>query len=101
MKRFVFSVLTLLMVLNSCAFSREIPKVVLFVVPELNFYEPEYVIPREEIEKRGFTVQVATISGQPATGISRMVVTADLPIAQAKEGNYAALLLVGGYGAES
>jgi len=72
---------------------------ILMVVADQDFYDPEYVIPRESLETAGYVVEVASIDGGKALGLNGLEVELDLAVNEAKAEDYLSLLLVGGYGA--
>ena len=76
-------------------------KTILMVMAEKDFYEPEYTVPREMLEKNGYAVHVITPSGAEAVGIDGMRVKPDSGLAGINEKDYKALLMVGGFGAKS
>ncbi len=72
---------------------------VLMIVADKDFYDPEYTIPRAALEGAGYRVEVASPSGTQAKGLGGLALAPDLSIASARADRYASLLLVGGYGA--
>jgi putative intracellular protease/amidase/pimeloyl-ACP methyl ester carboxylesterase len=84
-----------------CGEHRAEDRVILMVMADKDFYDPEYTLPRERLEAAGFRVETANVSGGTSAGIDGLAVRADCAIKDADASTYAALLLVGGYGAES
>lgn len=84
-----------------CGGNRAEHGVILMVMADKDFYDPEYTLPRERLLALGFGVETANVSGGMSKGIDGLNVQADLAIKDADESKYVALLLVGGYGAES
>jgi len=98
MRRLMASALcALCFVMTACGGSRT----VLMVLPEKNFYEIEYSVPRAALEKNGYSVRVITPSGDEAVGIAGLRVKPNSGLSKVKAQDFQALLLVGGFGAES
>jgi putative intracellular protease/amidase/predicted esterase len=74
---------------------------ILVVLADKNFFDPEYTIPCQALEEKGYRITSANISGETSVGIEGLEVKADLAIKEAREKDYYSLLLVGGYGAAS
>jgi len=85
----------------SCAGKYSDKEQILFILPEKDFYQPEFIIPVETLKSTGFEIITATSSGNKAVGISGLEVFADYSFAEIKSKDFKALLLVGGYGGES
>ena len=64
------------------------------------FEQLELTVPRDELRKAGARVDVATLDGKPIRGWDRVdwgdAAPADLKIADARPGDYTALVLPGG-----
>jgi len=87
----------ILLVLAACSGQRS--NKILMVVADKDFYDPEYVIPRESLETAGYVVEVASIDGGQAIGLNGLEVELDWAVKEAEAEDYLSLLLVGGYGA--
>lgn len=71
---------------------------VLFIIPQYNFVDDEYTIPKVIISRAGYTVEVASASTKEvALGTDIMKVRPNLTIEQIKVDRYDALIMVGGY----
>lgn len=71
---------------------------VLIVIPQYNFIESEYSIPKVAISRAGFTVEVASTSTKEiALGADALKVRPNLSISQIDPARYDAILFVGGY----
>lgn len=68
------------------------------IVADKDFFDPEYRIPKKSLEKRGYSIKVANLSGGVSTGIESLIVKADIAIKDIREADYHSLILVGGYG---
>lgn len=75
------------------------PGKVLLVVASRHYLESEYENTRAALEDAGIGVEVASDSAELATGYGSGRVKPDLPIERADAGNYAAIAVIGGYGA--
>jgi putative intracellular protease/amidase len=78
---------------------------VLIVIANDGFFYREYADPRQELERAGFTVEVAAARRAPCLphansgqGGSKGIVTPDLAIADANPDRYRAILFSGGWG---
>lgn len=74
-------------------------KKVLLVVASRNYLESEYQNTRRALENANITVEVAS-DAATATGYFSGEIKADLLIGQADAANYAAIAVIGGYGAK-
>ncbi len=71
---------------------------VLIIIPQYNFPDDEYTIPKVMISRGGFTVEVASQSTREiALGTDIIKVRPNLSIDQIDPSRYDALVLVGGY----
>ena len=74
---------------------------VLMVVAPSNFRDEEYQIPREQLEKAGAKITVASSSLDESVGMLKKVkVKADILLKDVKMDDYDAVIFVGGVGAE-
>jgi protease I len=73
-------------------------KVLMVIAPE-NFRDEEYMYTREELERTGADVQVASTKTTTVRGMFGKTVTPDLKLEQVKVDNYDAVIFVGGTGA--
>ncbi len=73
-------------------------KSVLFVICQENFRDEELAYPREEVEKAGATVRVASRQTSPAKGMLGAVENPDLRIRDARASDFDAVVAVGGRG---
>ena len=72
-------------------------KALLIIAPH-NFRDEEYKYTRQELEKAGMTVTVASTTTRTATGMLGMKTRADILIGQAKSADYDLVALPGGSG---
>ncbi len=93
------------LVANSCfAEAKKSAPAVLLVIASQDFFYREYNDPREELEKAGYKVVVASAAKTcrphegTGQGNSSGEVQADLSITQAKAEDYAAIVFAGGWG---
>jgi len=71
---------------------------VLFIIPQYNFVDDEYTIPKVIISRAGYTVEVASASTKEAAlGQDFMKVRPNLTIDQIDVDRYDAVVFVGGY----
>jgi len=71
---------------------------VLFIIPQYNFVDSEYTIPKVAISRAGYTVEVASTSTREiAVGADIMKVRPNLTIEQIDTDKYKAVIYVGGY----
>jgi putative intracellular protease/amidase len=71
---------------------------VLFILPQYNFPDDEYTIPKVMISRAGYTVEVASTSTRElALGTDSIKVRPKLTIDQIDVDKYDALVMVGGY----
>jgi protease I len=71
---------------------------VLIIIPQYNFVESEYSIPKVAISRAGFTVEVASASTRElALGADALKVRPNLSIDQINTDKYDAVVFVGGY----
>jgi len=71
---------------------------VLFIIPQYNFPDDEYTIPKVMISRAGYTVEVASTSTKElALGTDIIKVRPNLPIEQINVDKYDAVVMVGGY----
>ena len=71
---------------------------VLFIIPQYNFPDDEYTIPKVMISRAGYTVEVASTSTKElALGTDIIIVRPNLPIEQINVDKYDAVVMVGGY----
>ncbi len=71
---------------------------VLLIIPQYNFVDDEYSIPRVVLSRAGYTVEVASTSTKElALGADIIKVRPHLTIAQIDTGRYKAVIFVGGY----
>lgn len=83
-----------------CSFScKNNAKPILMVMADYGFYDPEYTIPRDALEKLGYKTEAANVSGGVSVGLEGLEVKVDLAIKDAREENYHSIVLVGGTGA--
>jgi protease I len=98
----IFLILCSAVVVFSCScIKANNAKPVLVIMADKGFYEPEYTVPREALEKKGYKIEVANLSGETSVGFGGLEVKVDLAIKDAREENYHSVLLVGGTGAMS
>lgn len=76
-------------------------KPVMMLVPEKDFYDPEYTIPRRALEGAGYTVVVVTPSGREALGLEGLKVVPDSSLAGLTSSMFSGLFFVGGTGGVS
>lgn len=74
---------------------------VLIIVSQRNFQPIEYKDTRDEIEKAGFKVKVASITTNDAVGKDGSKVKPDIAVKDAKVDDYKAVVIIGGSGALS
>lgn len=94
MKRLV----TLLLICLSLGVSAAPAQKALLVVASRNYLESEYQNTRQALESAGIEVEVASDAAL-ATGYTYGEIKADLLIDQARAADYAAIAVIGGYGA--
>lgn len=71
---------------------------VLFIIPQYNFVDDEYTIPKVIISRAGYTVEVASESTKEvALGADIMKVRPNLAVERINVDRYDALVMVGGY----
>ena len=71
---------------------------VLFIIPQYNFVDDEYTIPKVIISRAGYTVEVASASTKEvAQGTDIMKVRPNLTVEQINVDRYKAVVFVGGY----
>ncbi len=71
---------------------------VLFIIPQFNFVDDEYTIPKIVISRAGYTVEVASESTtEPALGTDAIKVRPNLTVDQINTDKYEAVVFVGGY----
>jgi protease I len=71
---------------------------VLFIIPQYNFVDDEYTIPKVMISRAGYTVEVASASTREiALGTDIIKVRPNLTIEQINVDKYDAVVFVGGY----
>jgi protease I len=71
---------------------------VLFIIPQFNFVDDEYTIPKVIISRAGYTIEVASASTrEPALGTDIMKVRPNLAVEQINVDRYDAVVFVGGY----
>lgn len=71
---------------------------VLFIIPQYNFVDDEYTIPKVIIGRAGYTVEVASASTRElALGTDIMKVRPNLAVEQINTDKYDAVVFVGGY----
>jgi protease I len=71
---------------------------VLFIIPQFNFVDDEYTIPKVIISRAGYTIEVASESTrEPALGTDIMKVRPNLTVEQINVDRYDAVVFVGGY----
>ncbi|MEW6183522.1 MAG: DJ-1/PfpI family protein [Bacillota bacterium] len=73
---------------------------VLIVIAQSSFRDEEYRIPREILEKIGRSVSVGSAKHETARGTGGLAVKPDLTLAEARGGDFAAVIFAGGPGAE-
>jgi protease I len=73
-------------------------KTVLFLVNQVDFRDEELLHPKEEVIAAGGAAYIAAREGHPAKGMLGAVVKPNLPIRNAKAGDYDAVVAVGGRG---
>ncbi|MBN2518806.1 MAG: DJ-1/PfpI family protein [Candidatus Altiarchaeota archaeon] len=71
---------------------------VLMLIAPQNFRDEEFFQPKEELEKAGAKVVVASRDRQTSRGMLGGAVTPDLTLAEANAGDYDAVVFVGGGG---
>lgn len=76
-------------------------KPVLMLVPEKDFYDPEYTIAHRRLEAAGYPIVVVTPSGRDAVGLEGLKVVPDKPLAGLSSKSFSAIFLVGGTGGKS
>src|SRR5262245_7633666 len=89
--------------------TRETPSAtVLMLLANHDFYYRDYSDPRQELERAGLRVEVAAADLTPCAphwntgqGADGGFVTPDLTVAEADAAHYAAIVIVGGWGASS
>ena len=74
-------------------------KPVLLIIAQLNFQPIEYRDTRDELEKSGFDVIVASISNEVAVGKDGTEVQPDIAVDDVSADNYSAVAVIGGPGA--
>jgi putative intracellular protease/amidase len=71
---------------------------VLFIIPQYNFVDDEYTIPKIVISRAGYTVEVASESTtEAALGTDAIKVRPNFTVAQINTDRYDAVVFVGGY----
>jgi putative intracellular protease/amidase len=71
---------------------------VLFIIPQYNFPDDEYTIPKVMISRAGYTVEVASTSTKElALGTDIIKVRPNLTVEQINVDKYDAVVMVGGY----
>jgi protease I len=71
---------------------------VLFIIPQYNFVDDEYTIPKVIISRAGYTVEVASASTREiALGTDIIKVRPNLAVEQINVDRYDAVIFVGGY----
>lgn len=71
---------------------------VLMILPQFNFVDNEYTIPKVEISRAGYTVEVASTSTKEiAVGEDVIKVRPNVSIADIDTSRYKAVIFVGGY----
>ena len=71
---------------------------ILFIIPQYNFIDDEYSIPKVILSRAGYTVEVASSSTREvALGADILKVRPNLTIDQINVDQYDALIMVGGY----
>ncbi|MFH1710487.1 MAG: DJ-1/PfpI family protein [bacterium] len=71
---------------------------VLFIIPQYNFIDDEYTIPKVVIGRAGYTVEVASVSTRElALGTDIIKVRPNLTVEQINVDKYDAVVFVGGY----
>ncbi|MDO9556866.1 MAG: DJ-1/PfpI family protein [Coriobacteriia bacterium] len=75
-------------------------KTVLMVIAPDQFRDEEYEYPREVLQGRGANVVTASIAPGPCRGKLGMMVRAEVALAEADPSAYAAIVFVGGAGAQ-
>jgi protease I len=71
---------------------------VLFIIPQFNFVDDEYTIPKVVISRAGYTVEVASVSTKElALGTDISKVRPNLTVEQINVDRYDAVVFVGGY----
>ncbi|MGB9675061.1 MAG: DJ-1/PfpI family protein [Candidatus Nanoarchaeia archaeon] len=71
---------------------------VLMIVAQKNFRDEELFHTKEELEKAGHEVKVASLSTASAVGMLGAIVKPDLAVKDAKVDDFAAIVIVGGSG---
>lgn len=75
---------------------------VLFIMPQFNFVDSEYTIPKVAISRAGYTVEVASTSTREiAIGADIMKVRPNLSIEQINTDRYKGVIYVGGYSSKA
>ena len=72
-------------------------KVLMIIAPE-DFRDEELLHPKEELERAGASVTIASAKTAPARGVLGATVTPDIKLDQVKVGDYDAVVFVGGPG---
>ena len=75
-------------------------KVLMIIAPE-NFRDEELLHPKEELERAGASVTIASTKTTPVRGVLGAAITPDVKLDQVKVGDYDAVVFVGGSGASS
>ena len=71
---------------------------VLFIIPQFNFVDDEFTIPKIVISRAGYTVEVASESTtEPALGTDAIKIRPNFTVAQINTDRYEAVVFVGGY----
>lgn len=73
-------------------------KSILFILPQKDFNEEEYLIIKKIIENSGYNVFIASDSVNLCVGSKNMKVKNDILLYNANEKNFVALILIGGSG---
>ncbi|VVC02849.1 Intracellular protease 1 [Candidatus Bilamarchaeum dharawalense] len=74
---------------------------ILMVIAQTGFRDEELLVPKEMLEKAGYTVMVASITRSKATGARGLVLQPDMAIFEANPDFFEAVIVVGGPGSPS
>lgn len=73
-------------------------KSVVFIIPEKNFHDHEFKIPKEILEKNGYRTFVASESLNFATGHFGLKIKPEIYLYNLHPENFSAIILIGGHG---
>ncbi|MFN4226851.1 MAG: DJ-1/PfpI family protein [Candidatus Ratteibacteria bacterium] len=91
-------VFLILLLLNLYALGKE--KKILMVIAFENFRDEELKIPKEILEKEGFTIDIASTKKGIAKGMLGMQINVNMSIEEIKETDYDGIIFVGGSGTQ-